>query len=139
MSNRSDRRAQMRGQSNVTRIDRDKPDLSGVDMASLAVRYILTTVTVPDALGPEQVTDGMIDTLNTETRKSPPWLKMHSEQVYPGLDVIGRMGGNPLEFIIEELVTLSDEEVDEVIERVRTEQARREALTLDEAAAEGQS
>ena len=79
MSNRSDRR-----KSTVTRIDRDKPDLTGVDLSSKAVRYILTTVTVPDALGPEQVTQGMIDTLNQETRKSPPWLKMVSFQVYPG-------------------------------------------------------
>ena len=121
--NRSDRRAQMRGsKTNVTPIRRtDSPDLSGVDMNSLAVRYILVTATMPDGLFPDEITQGMVKTLNTETRKSPPWLKMEAHQVQPG-DVIA----------IDDVLpgVLREAEIDYFLEAVDDEQARRVASIL---------
>lgn len=99
----------------------DSPDLSGIDMHSLAVRYILITATMPDGLFPDEVTDGMVKTLNRESHTGPPWLKMQAHQVQPG-DVIA----------IDDVLpgVLREHEVDYFLEAVDDEQARRVASIL---------
>jgi hypothetical protein len=108
-----------RGIRSIPRID--SPDLSGIDMHSLAVRYILITATMPDGLFPDEVTQGMVNTLNKESRNSPPWLKMQAHEVHPGdvVDIDSMLPG-----------VLREHEVDYFLEAVDDEQARRVASIL---------